>query len=197
MCGRFYIETDDTPDELIELLNRAESFGQQADAAFRLPKGEIRPGDHAAVIAMNRAGHRSVFPMKWGFRTDKQLLINARSETAAFKPTFRDSMRDRRCLIPASSYFEWDHRSKPPVKYAFSVPDAKVIYLAGLYRIEPELPFPVFTILTREAAPDIACFHDRMPVILPASSIGQWLDRAQPPEHLLSDAQTSLLWKNA
>lgn len=196
MCGRFYIESDDTPDELIELLNRAESFGQRTDSAFRLPRGEVRPGDCAAVIAMNRALRRSVFPMKWGYRTEKQLLINARSETTASKPTFRESMRDRRCLIPASSYFEWDHRMKPQQKYRFSTDDA-FLYLAGLYRFEPDIPFPVFTILTREAAPDIACFHDRMPVIVPPDLISTWLDRTLSPEPVLAAAQTKLRWETA
>jgi len=196
MCGRFYIESDDTPDELIELLNRAESFGQRTDSDFRLPRGEVRPGDCAAVIAMNRALRRSIFPMKWGYRAEKQLLINARSETAASKPTFRESMRDRRCLIPASSYFEWDHRIKPLQKYRFSTDDA-FLYLAGLYRFEPGASFPMFTILTREAAPDIACFHDRMPVIVPHDLISTWLDRTLSPEPVLAAAQTKLRWETA
>lgn len=195
MCGRFYIESDDTPEELVEVLNRAELFGKKADEHFRLPRGEVRPGDCAAVIAMNRAAQRSAFPMKWGFRTDRQLLINARSETAAVKPTFRDSMRDRRCLIPASAYFEWDHREKPLKKYRFALPDAPLIYLAGLYRFEPETALPVFTVLTRDAAPEIACFHDRMPVIIPPPLHAQWLDRSLPPAAVLEAAQTHVVWQ--
>lgn len=192
MCGRFYIESDDTPEELVELLNRAEVKAQARDAAFRLPRGEVRPGDCAAVVAMNRASRQSVFAMKWGFRMDRQLLINARSETAAAKPTFRDSMQNRRCLIPVSAYFEWDHRTKPLTKYRFSLPDSPVMHLAGLYRFEPDAAFPVFTVLTREAAPEIACFHDRMPVILPPELAGQWLDRTLPAQPLLEAAVTGL-----
>ena len=195
MCGRFYIESDDTPEELVELLNRAEAKVQTRDAAFRLPRGEVRPGDCAAVVALNRASQRSVFAMKWGFRLDRQLLINARSETAAQKPTFRDSMRDRRCLIPASAYFEWDHRTKPLTKYRFALPDSPVMYLAGLYRFEPDAPHPVFTVLTREAAPEIACFHDRMPVILPPEMTSRWLDRSLPAQPLLEAAVTQLNYR--
>lgn len=197
MCGRFYIESDDTPDELIEMINRAESKVQRTDSAFRLPRGEIRPGDCAAVIARGRTAPRGAFAMRWGFRTDKQLLINARSETAAQKPTFRASMQERRCLIPASAYFEWDHRVKPLVKYRFSLPGERMLYLAGLYRFEESSPFPVFTVLTREAAPEIACYHDRMPVIIPSDLSGAWLDHTQPPQRLLDAAATSLTCERA
>lgn len=195
MCGRFYIPSDDGPEELIELLNRAESRVQAADPNFRLPRGEVRPGDWAAVQSLNRAGARSVFPMKWGFRMDKQLLINARSETAAGKPTFRESMQSRRCLIPAGAYFEWDHRTKPLTKYRFMLQDAPLMYLAGLYRFEPDSAWPVFTVLTRPAAEEIAPFHDRMPVILPPSLSDRWLDRTQSPAPLLDAALTGLRWE--
>jgi len=197
MCGRFYIESDDTPEELIEIINRAETRIRQADPAFRLPMGEVRPGDWAAVVSLNRASQRSAFPMKWGFRMDKQLLINARSETAARKPTFRESMSARRCLIPASSYFEWDHRTKPLTKYRFSLPDSPLLWLAGLYRFEPDSAWPVFTVLTRPAAEDLAPFHDRMPVIVPPALTDRWLDRSQSPMDVLDAAQTALIWSRS
>lgn len=197
MCGRFYIESDDTPEELIDLINRAESRVQAADPSFRLPKGEVRPGDWAAVVSLNRASQRSVFPMKWGFRMNRQLLINARSETAAQKPTFRQSMQERRCLIPASAYFEWDHRTKPLTKYRFALPDAPLLWLAGLYRFEPDSRWPVFTVLTRPAAAAVADFHDRMPVLMPPQLHGQWLDRSTPPQALLDAALTHVDWIKA
>lgn len=197
MCGRFYIESDDTPDELIDMLNRAESRLQASDPAFRLPRGEVRPGDWAAVVSLSRAGNPAPFPMKWGFRMDRQLLINARSETAAQKPTFRDSFANRRCLIPASAYFEWDHRTKPLTKYRFALPEEPLLWLAGLYRFEPDSRFPVFTVLTRPATPDIAPMHDRMPVILPSSLHQSWLDRSQAPQIIIDRALTALTWRQA
>lgn len=197
MCGRFYIDTDDTPDELIELLNRAEVKAQRLQPGLSLPRGEVRPGDPAAVIALSRTQERSVFPMRWGFGGGKRLLINARSETAAQKPTFRHSMQDRRCLIPASAYFEWDHRAKPLQKYQFHLASSPILYLAGLYRFEADQRLPVFTILTREAAPDIACFHDRMPIILPRHAADDWLNRSLPPDPLMQQAVTQLVWQPA
>lgn len=197
MCGRFYIETDDTPDELIALINHAELKARRNDPAFAIPRGEIRPGDHAAVIARSRALNKSVFPMQWGFRMDKRLIINARSETAAQKPTFRASMKERRCVIPVSAYFEWDHRCKPLVKYRFEHPGSPVMYLAGLYRLEEAAPLPAFTILTRDAAQDIACFHDRMPVILPPQMVDDWLQPAVDPHAVMNSAIQQLHWQLA
>ena len=209
MCGRFYIPSDDVPAELMEMLNRAESRLQTADPAFRLPRGEVRPGDWAAVVSMNRAGQPSPFAMKWGYHLasigsngsaatkGNKLLINARSETAAEKAAFRDSMVNRRCLIPAGAYFEWDHRTKPLVKYRFALPDAPLLWLAGLYRYEAGSQYPVFTVLTRPAAENIAPLHDRMPVILPPQLHARWLDRSLPPAPLLDAAMTEVTFRRA
>lgn len=192
MCGRFYIDSDDTPDELIEMLNHASVKAARLEASTRIHTGEIRPGDCAAVIALDKALSPSVFPMQWGFRSPRGLLINARSETAAEKPTFRNSMENRRCLIPASAYFEWDHREKPAPKLRFYRPENRIIYLAGIYRFEPDARLPVFTILTREAASALACFHDRMPVIFGEEITSRWLSHAASPVPLLNRAITSL-----
>lgn len=196
MCGRFFIDPDDMSDaELIALLDREKARAEQSDTPSHLTQGEVRPGDCSAVIAMNRQLTRSAFVMQWGYRMEKRLVFNARSETASRKPMFKEGMQTRRCLVPASAYFEWDHQEKPLLKYRFHLPEKKIIYLAGLYRFEEAASLPVFTILTREAAPDIACFHDRMPVIIPDSLTDAWLDRRIPPEQLLRYAVTGLAWQ--
>lgn len=192
MCGRYFVEPDDTPEELERMLEQLEAREQRHAPDFRMKRGEICPGDVAAVIALNRARTPSVFAMKWGFPMEKRLVINARSETAAQRPMFRESMQLRRCLIPACAYFEWDHREKKPTKYRFSLPGEELLYLAGLYRLEAGRP--VFTVLTREAAPDIACFHDRMPVIAAREQASVWLDQKTPPDLLLAHPRTELTW---
>ena len=112
--------------------------------------------------------------MVWGSgMPDGRRLINARSETAAEKPMFRDSMRARRCLLPMSAYFEWEHRGRERIKYRISPEAGGLHSLAGLYRFEGG--FPVCTVLTTDATPGIAFIHNRMPVILPEEKRDGWL----------------------
>lgn len=197
MCGRFYIDPSDMSDaELIALLDREKSQTEDRRDDL-LTLGEIQPGQNAAVIALNKRLDRRAFKMKWGYHLQNRLVFNARSETAAEKPLFSGSTANRRCLIPASAYFEWDHRQKPYTKYRFHVTGQHMIYLAGLYRFEPDFQQAVFTILTREAAPDIACFHDRMPVIIPPALTEAWLDQSQDFRALLSHAHTQVGWQAA
>ena len=174
------------------LINRAELKLRARQPEFRLKRGEICPGDSAAVLAPNRDRRTALFVMRWGFRLDKRIVFNARSETAAGKAMFRDSMRARRCVIPSAAFFEWDHRLKKPAKFRFWPNDGAVTYLAGLYRFEPDAPLPVFTVLTRQAQGYIADLHDRMPVILRSEQIGPWLDQDADPR-LITDAVPPVL----
>ena len=80
-----------------------------------IPPLDIRPTDLAPVIAPDRNGQPAIFPMQWGYNA-RSLLINARVETAAEKPTFREDWIRHRCIIPASGYYEWEHLSAPDSK---------------------------------------------------------------------------------
>ena len=135
--------------------------------------------------------------MRWGFRLEgakPTLLINARAETAAQKPTFREAWAAHRCAVPASGYYEWlhsdDHQRRSGIKYAVSDSENNLIWLCGLYRIEHGLP--VFVILTREPGSELAEIHDRMPLILPREAAQAWIDPKQRPEELLPLAVTEL-----
>ena len=100
MCGRYYVEPESS-SELLELIAEAKRKSDEVKT------GEVFPSDTAAVIANNRQLKPTVFPMRWGFeRRGGGLAINARSETAGEKQLFRESAQLRRCLIPASCYFE-------------------------------------------------------------------------------------------
>ncbi|MBR2661132.1 MAG: SOS response-associated peptidase [Clostridia bacterium] len=200
MCGRVYMAPAD-PElrELVREMNRsvlASRFGKKEGIPLQ-PEGEIFPSSVLPVLAVNKAGEQRVFPMKWGFSGPKGLLINARAETAAEKATFREAWKAHRCVIPASWYFEWEHdeKKKAGQKYALRPEEQGLIWLAGLYRMEEGLP--VFVVLTRPADESIAWMHDRMPVMLPRSGIGEWIRPESDPDNALKTCITRVLWERA
>ena len=175
MCGRFYIAADDDSEELQAIIDEVNRK-RPADAQLNV-SGEIFPGNTVPVVANNRSGARSAFAMRWGYRlpgAGSRLVINARSETAATNRLFGEGYRSHRCLVPATSYFEWERRGAQRVKYSIARRSGELIYFAGVYRIEDNVP--VFSILTREPADNIRFIHDRMPVILPREAVNPWLD---------------------
>ena len=172
MCGRYYIEIDD--QELEEIVREAEKKARAYPGQITMKAtGEIFPTDIAAV----QTGPGQYQPMQWGFTGfGGKPVINARSESAHEKPMFQASMLQRRCLIPASGYYEWqkDAGAGKKTKYAFSVPGS-VLYFAGCYRQESGSILPRFVILTRQAAGEASAIHDRMPLILADRHIEDWL----------------------
>ena len=160
--------------------------------------GEVYPADVVPVIGPNRRGTRAVFPMKWGY-AGKTLLMNARVETAAVKPTFREDWQKHRCIVPASWYFEWEHyidnngKKHTGDKYIIRPKDSAITWLCGLYRMEAGLP--VFVILTREPGEEIRFIHDRMPLILPGELVNDWIRPDVKPEELIPYAQTEMVFE--
>ena len=187
MCGRYYVEAKDTGEELLAMLQTLNRRG------LACKTGEIFPTDTVAVIANSRALQPMPFAMTWGYTLPGgKRLINARSESAADKPLFREGMLKRRCLIPASHYFEWSHDARARMKYAIRPEGTGMMYMAGLYRLEEGRP--VFTILTREPAPQIAFIHNRMPVILPRDAAGAWLRLQTPAAEVLARAEQDVVY---
>lgn len=119
---------------------------------------EIRPGDEATVYTLQGAEK-----MRWGIPLSNRLVINARSESAADKPMFRQSMLQGRCMIEAAAFFEWDERKRC---HAFTSPGGDKLYLAALYTLAEDGQ-KRFTVLTQEAAGDAQKVHPRMPCFLP------------------------------
>ena len=204
MCCRYYILPKAVEwDPIREEAEHARVMRRFLESGATLVRaGEARPTDVVPVLATNREGGKSVFPMRWGFRLEgakPTLLINARAETASQKPTFRDAWAAHRCAVPASGYYEWQRtadeaagarKRAASIKYAVTDPDAPIIWLCGLYRIENGLP--VFVILTREPGAELVEIHDRMPLILPAEAAQRWINPEVRPEELLSLAITQL-----
>jgi len=107
-------------------------------------------------------------------------------------------MRERRCLLPASWYFEWQRvGSTKKQKHAISLPDGAPLAMAGLFREEKDIPLPVFVILTREAAPGLSQIHDRMPVVLPREMQREWLSSGCDVRAVLDGALEGLVTRLA
>lgn len=188
MCGRYYIEDDDVQEELLKIIEEVQRRTSASENPVALKAhGEIFPTDTVPVIANNRDMRPTPFAMQWGYTmSDGKRIINARSETALEKPLFKDGMLQRRCLIPASGYYEWEKRDGKKIKYAIQPEGARMLYMAGIYRIEKGLP--VFSILTRAVAPGIAFIHDRMPVIFAEAARKNWLDVHNPADEIIREA---------
>ena len=173
MCGRYYIEIDDS--ELQEIVREVEKNTQGSPEQSRLKTGgEIFPTDTVPV----RTGVGRYQPMRWGFLGfDGKPVINARSETALEKPMFKGAMQERRCLIPASGYYEWRKDGAGKVRHRLFSPDG-MMYFAGCWRQEKDSGLYTFVILTQPATESVALIHDRMPVIIPRSRIDAWLNES-------------------
>lgn len=181
MCGRFFLADSDNSGELRSIIDQLNRRG------VTVKTGEIFPTDTVPVLANNRNRRVVPFPMQWGYTLpDGRLLINARSETAGEKALFQDAMRQHRCLIPATNYFEWEKRGREKIKYAIRQADAGLLYMAGLYRVENGRA--VFTILTRKPAEQIRFIHDRMPVILTSNAKQDWLNLDCDATQILAQA---------
>ena len=198
MCSRYW--TDESPElrPIVEEMNRSPLVTRWHETTAVKSYGEIRPTDVVPVLAPNRAGKKTVYPMKWGY-SGKSLLINARSETAAEKPMFREDWARHRCIVPASWYFEWEHRlgndgkKHTGDKYMIQPRNSTMTWLCGLYRIEKGLP--VFAVLTREPGEEIRFIHDRMPLIMPEKLVDKWIRPDMKPEELLSCALTDMVFE--
>lgn len=196
MCGRYVIEDSVEMQEFGNEMMRS-ALVQEWNKLYNIKLyGEMCPTDIVPVIAVNRNLKRSVFPMKWGF-SGQALLINARVETAAVKPTFKEAWKRHRCIVPASYYYEWEHlrdnsgRIKTGDRYAIQPKESSVTWLCGLYRFEGDLPY--FVILTREPGDRIRFLHDRMPLIMPDHLVNDWINPEADPDMLLREAVTDVI----
>ena len=122
MCGRFFLADSDNSGELRSIIDQLNRRGAIVKT------GEIFPTDTVPVLANNRNRRVMPFSMQWGYTLpDDRLLINARSETAGEKALFQDAMRQHRCLIPATNYFEWEKRGREKIK-----PDRNLRHYAAM-----------------------------------------------------------------
>jgi Uncharacterized conserved protein len=169
MCARYLID-ENTAAEMRQILS-------ELDERHSVSTGEIYPTNIAPIIC-----HDGVTAIQWGFPqwTGKGVIINARSETALEKVTFRKPMLESRCVVPCSGFFEWQSVAgkKKKAKYFLNRPDKDILYLAGAYSAfrDADDEYLAFVILTTAASASVAEIHDRMPVILDDDDIEPWLN---------------------
>jgi putative SOS response-associated peptidase YedK len=179
MCGRFRIQDQPSEEKLAELYQQAIEISLKLGAKM-ITSGDVRPTDVAPVIAPS-ARNRTLgaFPMQWGFTHPKRgmLVFNTRSETARERDMLAGSVDDRRCLVPATCYYEWKKiETGKKERYAFRAQDGAPLLMAGLYiRTSDVRRLPCFTILTQDAHRSIQELHPRMPVLVPFDRAEEWL----------------------
>lgn len=178
MCGRFTMRVP--PNTLSTLFN-------VSIADNLTPRYNIAPTQPITCVRQ-QAGTpgRELVLLRWGlvpsWTRPKEVrvggIINAKAETVATKPAFRESFRQRRCLVPADAFYEWEQgRKKRP--WAFQMKDGRPFAFAGLWdRWESAgLQLETVAILTTTTNEVLRPVHDRMPVILPPKDYSAWLDQ--------------------
>ena len=181
MCGRFVLETP--------LKATAEIFNaQMTESLVTVPNFNICPAENISVLVSN-LGKRKLGQMRWGFVphwyksvADGPLLFNARAETLAEKPAYRNACIKRRCLIPADGFYEWKKQvgSKSKPFYVRRL-DRQQMSFAGIWQFsgDREDRTPTCTIITVPASKQISGIHNRMPLLIDPNDRAVWLGEWQ------------------
>lgn len=191
MCGRF---------TLTRVEELGERFGVSGETPPVEPSFNVAPATEIAAVGADSGGNRRLRKLGWGlvpaWADDPEIgrrMINARAESVAHKPAFKNALRKRRCLIPADGFYEWQRpgegESGPKQPYHVKLDDGSLFAFAGLWE-SWESPagdrMQSTTIVTTDANELMARIHHRMPVILSPDDYDAWLDpETRDPEDLL------------
>jgi putative SOS response-associated peptidase YedK len=179
MCGRYRLSRR---KQIIE-----EHFDAVSGEEDWRPRYNVAPTQPVPVIRQHlKEPIREISMMRWGlipsWAKDSSAgasMINARSETAATKPAFRDVLKSRRCLIPADGFYEWRHDGKTKQPYCFEINSGELFAFAGLWDRWKHASgqwIKSCSILTTTPNAVTSAIHDRMPVILDPDGYDLWLD---------------------
>ena len=189
MCGRYTVSTAiEVLEQRFHAVRSREGFAPTYNAA---------PSQALPVICNTHP--QEIIVSAWGFvpewadgRANIKPLINARAETVAAKPTFRQAFRAKRCLILTDGFYEWKRAGKSKVPHRIALKSGAPFAFAGIWSTVHDPnghPYTTFAILTIEANALVAQIHNRMPVILHARDEAVWLD----PRRTLDEAQALLV----
>lgn len=184
MCGRY---------NLVPTENVAERFQADSPELPLLPRYNVAPSQAMPVIVRNSPNR--IVEMQWGLIPSwskepqaKFSTINARAETLTTSPVFRGPFKSRRCLVPASGFYEWRQTSQGKQPYCIQLDDGELFAFAGLYDIWHDVDgneLYSYTIITTTPNDLVAPIHNRMPVILRRGDEDVWLDKQTDSVRLL------------
>ena len=183
MCGRYVAAKP--PSELAAELGIDDVRATDLGARYN-----VAPTDEVYAVAVGSDGERRLGTFRWGLvpswskdASGAARMINARAETVAEKPAFRQALRKRRCLIPADGFYEWLRTGKERQPFWFHRADGGTICFAGLWEVWRAKDDPdgellrTCTIITTGPNAVMRPIHDRMPVVLPPEAWDRWLDK--------------------
>lgn len=170
MCGQYSLN--------ISSQQLSERFDAQIHEELTWREETVYPGETLPVVLPNHV----LYPVQWGLKPyySKQLIFNARLETVTEKPTFQKPFAQKRCLVPATSYYEFQSVADQTGKqrWSLSLPDDEVFAMAGIcerYSDGQGGTYLTYAIITREASKEVAPIHHRMPLILPQAKWQSYL----------------------
>ncbi len=176
MCGRYTLFTEEDNQQIKQILEHLKDHPLRT----KMITGEIFPTNLAPVITNKKQKEFEIY--KWGFEL-KSLIINARAESIFEKKSFIEPIKNTRCLIPATGFYEWDKNKN---KYYYTLEEKKPLYMAGIYS------YNHFVIITTKANQCIEKTHDRMPVIINEKYKEDWLYDNTSTFSLLNQEQPML-----
>lgn len=178
MCGRFNIISDPLTVLLMELVGLPHPGPDNFNAA---------PTETIQVLRLDETGSPELVPMRWWLTphwskapTTKYAMFNAKSETAATSPAFRDPFKKRRCVVPVSGFYEWTRLNNQKVPFLLRPHAEPGLLLAGLWdrwrNPETDQLLESFTVLTVPASPAMEQIHKRQPLMLSVQDARSWMD---------------------
>jgi putative SOS response-associated peptidase YedK len=168
MCARYHVD-DELSKQIEKVLSRINAKSEASVPSVATK--DIHPTNEAPIISVV-ADTIGCKLQHWGFKGyhGKQVIINARSETALEKPTFKDSVKSRRAVIPATQFYEWNPAKE---KFIFRLKDSPLLFMAGCYRLYEDGDH--FVIFTTAANASMKAVHDRMPLLIEQDEIKDWI----------------------
>ena len=196
MCGRFVRQSSD--EEFASLFSATMPTESNLTASYN-----ITPSQAVLVARLNQQQQRELAALRWGLvpgwskgPDNRYSMINARAETVASKPAYRNAFKRRRCLFAVDGFYEWKRQDNAKQPYYIHMAGDEPFAMAGLWEYWQGADGSVIescAVITTTPNELMADIHDRMPVILAPDDYATWLDHNQTPDQLLKPYPAELM----